>query len=105
MGRERREGKGSREEEEWKTAPLLFGGSGYDPDCMTDLAEVALANMWTRGAACRHSTAPINHHTIYDRPDVAVALAGLPLGVRGDAVYRIELEGDERYPGEREVAE
>ena len=39
------------------------------------------------------------------RPDVAVALARLPQGVRGGAVDRVELVGDERNPGEREVAE
>jgi len=42
----------------------------------------------------------------YYRPDVAVAFARLfPLRMRRDAVDRVELEGDERYPGEGEVAE
>jgi len=39
------------------------------------------------------------------RPDVAVALARLPVRMRRRAVDRVELEDDERNPREREVAE
>ena len=38
-------------------------------------------------------------------PEIAVGFARLPLRVRREAVYRVEFEGDERYPSEREVAE
>jgi len=38
-------------------------------------------------------------------PGVAVAFARLPQRVRRHAVDRVELERDERYPGEHEVAQ